>query len=60
MDYIVHGVAKSWTGLSDFHITRSVKGSTPHNRLRTDLMVSITSPQKDLKSQQKGREPGES
>ena len=19
MDYIVHGVAKSWTGLSDFH-----------------------------------------
>ena len=60
MDYIVHGVAKSWTGLRDFHFTRSAKGSVPYNRSRTDLMDSTTSPQKDLlKSQQKGREPGE-
>ena len=48
MDSIVHGVTKSWTGLSDFHFTRSAKGSTPQNHSRTDLMASITSPQKDL------------
>ena len=61
MDYIVLGVTKSQTGLSNFHFTSSAKDSTPHNHSRTDLMASITSPQKDLlKSQQKVRETGES
>ena len=30
MDYTVHGVAKSWTRLSDFHFT-SLRGSSIFN-----------------------------
>ena len=34
MDYILHGVAKSWTQLSDFHFTSlhcGFKGIIPYN-----------------------------
>ena len=43
MDYIVHGVAKSWTGLSDFHLSffRNVS-SLRAGTLFHHLFISIT------------------
>ena len=42
MDCIVHGVAKSWTRLSDFHFHLSSKGVTKRHNLATQSRTQLS------------------